>query len=71
MFVRIMAPLVQSEKFDAGGYIRRWVPELAHLPDDVIHDPDARHRPAGYPAPIIGHREGREQALAAWAKMKA
>ncbi len=26
MFVRIMAPLSQSEKFDAGDYIREWVP---------------------------------------------
>ena len=40
MFVRIMAPLVQSEKFDAGDYIRRWVPELAEVPDAAIHDPD-------------------------------
>ena len=31
MFVRIMAPLVQSEKFDAADYIRTWVPELAAL----------------------------------------
>ena len=28
MWGRIMAPLVQSEKFDAGDYIREWVPEL-------------------------------------------
>ena len=66
MFSRIMAPLTQSEKFDAGDYIRRWVPELAGVPDPVIHDPDAAGvRPAAYPAKIIGHREGRERALAA------
>ena len=28
MFSRIMAPIGQSEKFDAGDYIRRWVPGL-------------------------------------------
>jgi deoxyribodipyrimidine photo-lyase len=66
MFVRIMAPLSQSEKFDAAGYIRQWVPELKHLHDDVIHDPEAHgRRPDSYPAPIIGHREARERALAA------
>lgn len=66
MFVRIMAPLSQSEKFDAAGYIRQWVPELARLHDDVIHDPEEHgRRPADYPRKIIGHREARERALAA------
>ena len=71
MFGRIMAPLTQSEKFDAGDYIRRWVPELADVPDAAIHDPEAAGcLPAGYPAKIIGHREARERALAANAKVK-
>lgn len=66
MFSRIMAPLTQSVKFDAAGYIREWVPELAGLSDAAIHDPDEHgRRPADYPAKIIGHREGRERALAA------
>lgn len=66
MFVRIMAPLSQSEKFDAAGYIREWVPELAQLHDDVIHDPEEHgRRPSDYPRKIIGHREARERALAA------
>ena len=66
MFVRIMAPLSQSEKFDAAGYIREWVPELAKLHDDVIHDPEEHgRRPSDYPRKIIGHREARERALAA------
>ncbi|MBB3878566.1 cryptochrome/photolyase family protein [Sphingomonas pseudosanguinis] len=66
MFGRIMAPLSQSEKFDAGDYIREWVPELKGLSDAAIHDPDeAGCRPKDYPAKIIGHREGRERALAA------
>ena len=69
MFVRIMAPLVQSPKFDCGDYIRRWVPELAHLPDPLIHDPPLR--PRGYPAPIIGHVEARARALAAHDRLKA
>lgn len=66
MFVRIMAPLTQSEKFDAAAYIRQWVPELAKIGDGAIHDPDAAGcRPRDYPAKIIGHREARERALAA------
>jgi len=71
MFGRIMAPLSQSEKFDAGDYIRRWVPELKHVSDAAIHDPEeAGCRPKDYPAKIIGHREGRERALAAAKKMR-
>ena len=70
MFGRIMAPLTQSEKFDAGDYIRQWVPELAKLPDGAIHDPEAAGcRPDAYPAMLIGHREARERALAAGRKV--
>jgi deoxyribodipyrimidine photo-lyase len=69
LFGRIMAPLVQSPKFEAAGYIREWVPELAELSDDGIHDPV--FRPSDYPAPIIGHREARERALAAYRSLKA
>ena len=71
MFVRIMAPLSQSEKFLAGDYIREWVPELADLKDDVIHDPEAYGcKPDGYPAKRIAHKEGRERALRAYRKIK-
>ena len=66
MFSRIMAPLGQSAKFDAGDYIRRWVPELAGVRGDAIHDPEETGvRPATYPRKVIGHREARERALAA------
>ncbi len=69
MFVRIMAPLSQSDKFDAAGYIRDWVPELAKLGDSSIHDPDEFGvRPTNYPAKIIGHKDARERALVAFAK---
>jgi len=70
MFPRIMAPLSQSEKFDAAGYIREWVPELAELSDDQIHDPSDQCRPRDYPEKIIGHREARERALEAYRAMK-
>lgn len=71
MFGRIMAPLTQSEKFDAGDYIRHWVPELKDVPDAAIHDPDAAGcRPDAYPPKLIGHREARERALAAGKKVR-
>lgn len=69
MFVRIMAPLTQSPKFNAADYIRQWVPELAHLPEAALHDPPLPVR--GYPAKVIGHVEGRARALAAWAQLKS
>jgi len=72
MFVRIMAPLTQSEKFDAAGYIRQWVPELADLSDSAIHDPEAAGKYVkGYPRKIIAHKQARERALAAHAAMKS
>ncbi len=68
MFVRIMAPLTQSPKFDAAAYIREWVPELANLPTGEVHDP--LFRPAGYPRKIIDHAEARARALVAYGVMK-
>ena len=71
-FTRIMAPLTQSAKFDAAGYIRQWVPELSGLTDEEIHDPDAADaRPSGYPPKLIGHKEARERALAAYRKIRS
>ena len=69
MFVRIMAPLTQSPKFDAGAYIRQWVPELGALDDSAIHDPEVR--PRAYPRKIVGHAEARARALAAYAEWSA
>jgi deoxyribodipyrimidine photo-lyase len=72
MFVRIMAPLSQSEKFDAGRYIRAYVPELAGLQEPYIHDPDEfGRRPREYPRKIVPHKFARERALAAHKAMKA
>lgn len=72
MFVRIMAPLSQSEKFGAAPYIREYVPELADLDEPYIHDPEEHGcRPSGYPAKIIGHKAARERALGAYREMKS
>lgn len=80
-YFRIFAPVLQGEKFDAdGAYVRRWVPEIARLPDKFLHKPweapDIILRGAGirlgadYPRPIIAHAEGRARALAAYAVMR-
>ena len=69
MFSRIMAPLSQSEKFDAADYIREWVPELADLDDVDIHDPPDDKR-GDYPEKMIGHKEARERALEAYRSAK-
>jgi deoxyribodipyrimidine photo-lyase len=71
-FLRIMAPLTQSSKFDAADYICQWVPELAGLGDEAIHDPDEHGvRPDAYPPKMIGHREARARALAAYQSVSA
>lgn len=71
MFVRIMAPLSQSEKFDAAAYIREYVPELADLSAPYIHDPEEHGcRPKDYPRKIIAHKAARERALTAYKHMK-
>jgi deoxyribodipyrimidine photo-lyase len=67
-FNRIMAPLVQSEKFGAADYIRRWVPELAHLSDAEVHDPPKTV--SNYPEKLVEHRAARERALAAIASIR-
>ncbi|MDQ0395032.1 cryptochrome/photolyase family protein [Labrys monachus] len=81
-YFRVLNPILQGEKFDAGGdYVRRWVPELACLPAAVIHRPWTAGKEqlaaAGvalgetYPLPIVAHEFARERALAAWRDMRA
>lgn len=76
-YFRIFNPVTQGQKVDANGdYVRRWVPELAALPDRYLHRPfDA---PAGvlegagvtlgetYPKPVVAHGEARQRALDAY-----
>ncbi len=80
-YFRIFNPVRQSERFDSRGtYIRRWIPELAQLPDAALHAPwlagDATLRKAGvrldrdYPRPIVDHAVARRRALAALEQMR-
>ncbi|MFD3747820.1 cryptochrome/photolyase family protein [Nocardia sp. NPDC058633] len=52
---RVLNPLRQADRYDPDGvYVRRWLPELAHLPGASIHRPwRANIDPAEYPAPVI------------------
>jgi len=56
---RVFNPTIQGRRFDPDGeYVRRYVPELASIPDGAIHDPDPAVRvELGYPPPIIDHAE--------------
>jgi len=67
-FSRILNPTRQSRKYDpTGNYIRRWVPELAGLDNDVIHAPWEKGKNIpGYPKPIIAHKFATERAVAAY-----
>ena len=80
-YYRIFNPTLQSERFDAQGqFVRRFVPELAELPDAGIQQPEktspANLHAAGvelgnnYPMPIIEHGFARDRALAAYAGLK-
>jgi deoxyribodipyrimidine photo-lyase len=75
-YFRIFNPVTQSERFDGDGdYVRRWVPELAALPDKWIQAPFMAPpevlRAAGiklghdYPQPIVDLKTSRERALQA------
>jgi deoxyribodipyrimidine photo-lyase len=80
-YFRIFNPVLQGLKFDPqGDYVRRWVPELAALPDRWIHKPweappevlstAGVQLGQAYPTPIVDHRQARDHALAALATIR-
>jgi deoxyribodipyrimidine photo-lyase len=70
-YFRVFNPLSQSRKFDPRGvFLREWLPELAHLDDNAIHDPSPMERAAaGYPAPIVDLPQSRLRALEAFGNL--
>ncbi len=67
-YFRIFNPTSQGKKFDPRGeYIRRWVPELADVPDKQIHEPG---QVGDYPAPVVDHAAERAESLARYEKVK-
>lgn len=79
---RIFNPVTQSRKFDPGGrFIRRYLPQLARLPDELLHAPWTAHPGdlsaagitlgAHYPEPVVDHEKARQQTLARYAVVRA
>jgi deoxyribodipyrimidine photo-lyase len=80
-YFRIFNPVTQSQRFDPKGeFIRRYLPQLAKVPDKAIHAPwtmgPLTQEAVGciigrdYPAPIVDHAEQREKALALFASAR-
>lgn len=69
-YFRIFNPWLQQKKFDPECiYIRRWVPELAKVPNKMIHNwHDETIKPVnGYPKPMVEHEVESKKAKAAYA----
>ncbi|MEI4111671.1 FAD-binding domain-containing protein, partial [Klebsiella pneumoniae] len=70
-YFRIFNPTTQGEKFDKQGvFIRRWLPELAKVPEKALHQPwawaDKQGITLDYSRPIVDHKQARQETLAAW-----
>ena len=76
-YFRIFNPVLQGQRFDpAGGYVRRWVPELAGLPDRYLQCPWAApphllatagvRLGSDYPLPVVDLQSSREAAVKAF-----
>lgn len=73
-YFRVFNPITQGEKFDPDGeYVRRYVPELRDVPGKQVHQPWKLPGgpPAGYPEPMVDHKEERLAALARYDQVKA
>jgi len=80
-YFRVFNPITQGQKFDAGAYVREWVPEVAKLDDRSLFAPfdapEGLRLSAGirlgetYPGPLVDHATGRQRALNAFAQIKS
>ena len=65
-YYRVFNPTEQAKKFDPNGdYIRKFVPELKAVPNELIHEPGL-----SYIAPIVDHKVERVEALARLEEIK-
>ena len=81
-YFRIFNPVSQSQKFDPQGkFLRRYLPQLAGLPDAALHTPWLARpldlQAAGvqlgihYPLPVVAHDAARHKTLERYAVVKA
>ncbi len=73
-YYRVFNPIEQGRRFDPDGkYIKRFIPELAHLNGDDIHEPWSviGGLDNGYPEPIVDHAKERLDSLARLEEIKA
>ncbi|NDA39490.1 MAG: deoxyribodipyrimidine photo-lyase [Actinobacteria bacterium] len=73
-YYRIFNPIEQGRRFDPEGiYIKKYIPELAHLQGDDLHEPwesDLGYK-NGYPKRIVDHAAERLESLARLEEIKA
>ena len=72
-YYRVFNPIEQGKRFDENGdYIRKYIPELAHLSADQIHEPwDATDGyKNGYPKKLVEHSLERIESLARLEEIK-
>ncbi|OXS31053.1 cryptochrome/photolyase family protein [Streptomyces sp. XY006] len=60
---RVLNPVRQGRRYDPDGtYVRRWVPELAGVGAETVHEPwrlpAERRAVLGYPEPLVGLADG-------------
>ncbi len=66
-YFRIFNPISQGERFDPNGdFVRKWIPELAHLSNRQIHNPPPLNN---YPQPIVNLSESRKSTIALFAQL--
>ncbi|UDG80006.1 deoxyribodipyrimidine photo-lyase [Candidatus Steffania adelgidicola] len=70
-YFRIFNPTTQGKRYDPkGNFIRKWVPELNHVPDEYIYAPHAWLERNGavlnYPEKIIDYQHTQKKTLAAF-----
>ena len=64
-YFRIFNPVSQGEKFDPQGtFVRTWLPELADVATNVVHQPWELGMLNPYLPPIVDHAVEREESLA-------